>query len=53
MQLWRHENTFDGTIVATYGKAGGNTNILATNEYNDLEADVYTCIQVMTVLLFN
>ena len=39
----KYENTFDGvTIGATYGKVGGNTNILATNEYNDLEADVYT-----------
>ena len=39
----KYENTFDGiTFGATVGKVGGNTNILAAAEYNDLEADVYT-----------
>ena len=39
----KYEGTFDGiTIGATYGMIGGNTNIIAGAEYNDLEADVYT-----------
>ena len=39
----KYEGTFDGvTIGATFGMIGGNTNIIAGAEYNDLEADVYT-----------
>ena len=35
---------FDGiTVGATYGMIGGNTNIIAGAEYNDLEAEsIYT-----------
>ena len=39
----KYEGTFDEvTIGATYGIVGGNTNIIAGAEYNDLEADIYT-----------
>ena len=39
----KYEGTFDGVAVgATYGMVGGNTNIIAGSEYNDLEGTVYT-----------
>ncbi len=39
----KYEGTFSGvTLGATYGIIGGNTNIIAGAEYNDLEADIYT-----------
>ena len=39
----KYEGTFDGvTVGATYGMVGGNTNIIAAAEYNDLEGTIYT-----------
>ena len=41
--VFKYEGTFDGiTVGATYGMVGGNTNIIAGSEYNDLEGTVYT-----------
>ena len=39
----KYEGTFDGiTIGGTYGMVGGNTNIIAGSEYNDLEAELFS-----------
>ncbi len=39
----KYEADFDGVLFgATYGMVGGNTNIIAGAEYNDLEADIFT-----------